>query len=104
MSRSADSARGSSKLKEQLYKYDPNFKYYDRIQTTIKEKRGCQVCCVGSLSESKYFGSISRRLCTFCFDDMTISMSKIKISHKCLYNTDFNLSRPAENAIFEIKR
>ncbi|KAF8420523.1 hypothetical protein EV426DRAFT_706293 [Tirmania nivea] len=78
LNRSADSVRGSSKHKEQLYKYDANFKYFERIQSNLKEKRGCQVCCVGSFTESKYFGSIKMRLCTFCFDDMTINRPKMR--------------------------
>ncbi|KAF8455885.1 hypothetical protein BGX38DRAFT_1266770 [Terfezia claveryi] len=78
LNRNADSVRGSSKHKEQLYKYDAAFKYFERIQSTLKEKRGCQVCCVGSYTESKYFGSIKRLLCTFCFDDMTINRPKMR--------------------------
>ena len=76
LNRHADSVRGSSKHTEQLYKYDANFKYFERIQSILKGKRGCQVCCVGSYQESKPFGNIKRRLCTFCFDDMTISTSR----------------------------
>jgi len=84
LNRNADSVRGSSKHKEQLYKYDASFKYYERIHSTLKEKRGCQVCCVGSYTESKYFGNIKRRLCTLCFEDMTISTSRCFTYTLCL--------------------
>ena len=73
-----DSSRTSNKTKEQLYKYDANFDYYARIRAAINDRQGrqgCQVCCVGTTGESKYFAAINKSLCQLCFDDLTISMS-----------------------------
>ena len=62
------------KNKEHLFKYDHKYEYFTRIKIFIQGNRGCQVCCIGIPSESKFYASFNRRLCNYCFDDMTISM------------------------------
>lgn len=79
-----DSSRTSNKNKELLYKYDSNFDYFARIRATIKDKQGrqgCQICCVGTTGESKYFAAVNKSLCQLCFDDLTISMTIFNIYH-----------------------
>ncbi|KAF8463143.1 hypothetical protein BDZ91DRAFT_796641 [Kalaharituber pfeilii] len=68
----------ATKSKEHLIKYDPNFDYFARIKFAIQGKRACQICCVGLLSESKFYNAFNRRLCHPCFEDMTINRPKIR--------------------------